>query len=395
MKLHIWSAISPCLALVASAMVQHGSVAQAAGDEGFQTSAEHAILIDMHSNAVLYQKNADELAPPASMSKLMTLAVVFKQLKEGKLKLSDQVTMSVNAWRTGGAPSHTSAMFVPVNSEVSVEELIKGIAVQSGNDAAIAIAEKISGSEQRFAQLMTTEARRLGLRNSTFDNATGLPSPGQLMTARELALLARKLIEEYPDMYPVFSEHRFNYRKHKFINRNPLIFMDLGVDGLKTGYTSESGYGLTFSAVRNGRRLVGVVMGFARKSDRKKEAARLIDWGFKSIHQVRIFDENEIISHARVWGGDQFYVPLSGDGAINMSLPKYPRDQKLSAEVIYNSPLKPPVKAGDQVAIVRITSTSSATVEVPLYATETVNEAGTLRQGLDSLLHLGLNALPF
>ncbi len=391
------------MVLAASAIViasgLFGSVFAGGGDSGaYVSKAPRAILMDAASGAVLYQLNSDELAPPASMSKLMTLAVLFKDIKDGKIALSDDVTMSVNAWRTGGAPSGTAAMMVPVNTKVRVDELIRGIAIQSGNDAAIAIAEHISGSEAAFATRMTTEARRIGLEKSSFGNATGLPNPKQLMSVRELALLARHLISEYPDRYPVFAEREYAYRTHKFFNRNPLLFLDFGVeglkvDGLKTGHTKEAGHGLVASAVQDGRRIIAVLSGLATPEDRKAEGTRLIKWGFSSISQFKLFDSGEIVGQARVWGGQRFYLPLAGKGDVMISLPKLPANQRLSAEIVYKAPLKPPIKQGDQVAVLRVMSSSSASAEVPLYAAEDVDSGGIVRQGLDSLLWMALRRL--
>lgn len=360
----------------------------------FQTKAPRAILIDHGSGAILFQKNADELAPPASLSKLMTLEVLFKTIAAGTLKPTDEIEMSVNAWKTGGAPSGTAAMMVPVNTKVTVDQLIRGIAIQSGNDAAIAIAEAIAGGEDAFARLMTEEARAIGMEKSTFTNATGLSEPGHLMTARELAHLARHIITTYPEQYKVFSEKEFSYRTHKFINRNPLLFLDLGVDGLKTGHTKEAGFGLVFSAVKDGQRFVGVVAGLTDADARKSEAIRLLEWGYTSISRVKLYGEGEIVAHARVWGGSKFHVPLTGNGDVMMSLPKYPANQRLTAELVYKGPLKPPVKKGDQVAVLRVTSTSSSTADIPLYAAEDIAAAGVISQGFDALWTMAVRMLP-
>jgi len=369
------------------------SPGNAQGDQGYTTKAARAILIDAATGAVLFQQRADELAPPASMSKLMTLAVLFKAIKEGKVSTSDEYTMSVNAWRKGGAPSRTSAMMVPVNTTATVGDLIRGIAIQSGNDACIAVAEAMAGSEAAFAKLMTQEARRIGLTKSTFGNATGLPNENQLMTMRELALLADYLIKEYPDQYPVFGQKEFLYRKHKFYNRNPLLFLDIGADGLKTGHTNEAGYGLVGSAVRDGKRLIVVVSGLQTADARKQESAKLLEWGFNAFSKVRIFDDNEVVGRARVWGGSKMYVPLTSKGDVTISLPKYPANQRLSAEIVYRAPLKPPVRKGDQVATLKISSTSSASAEIPLYAQEDVEPAGLAWRGIDTLVIMALRRL--
>lgn len=359
-----------------------------ASEAGFSGKAKYAVLMDAETGAVLYQNAADELSPPASMSKLMTLAVVFRALKEGKLKLEDEFLMSENAWRTGGAPSGTSAMFVPVNAKATLDELLQGIAVQSGNDACISIAEGMAGSESAFAEMMMAEARRIGLKKSTFRNATGLHHPEHLMTVRELAQLARFLISEYPDRYPVFAQREFRYRKHRFFNRNPLLSLDIGADGLKTGYIKEAGYGIVASAIQDGRRLIAVVNGLETADARRDEASKLLQWGFRNFAEVKLFESEEVVGRARVWGGDRFYVPLTGNGTLNVVLPRFPANQKLKAEIIYNGPLKPPIKKGDQVATLRVTSSTSAMNEVPLYAAEDVAAGGIVRRGLDSLVHM-------
>ena len=361
-----------------------------AQDADCTTKSRQAILMDATSGAILFQHRADELAAPASMSKLMTLTVLFKAMKAGHLQPDDEFVMSEHAWRKGGAPSGTSAMMVPVNTKAKLSELIQGVVIQSGNDAAIAIAEGLAGTEEAFSKLMEIEARRIGLQKSTFRNATGLHHPDHLMTARELAILSRHIITEYPDQYKLFGQKEFQYRKHRFINRNPLLFMSLNADGLKTGYIKESGYGIVGSAEQDGRRLIVVVGGLATADDRKEEARKLLEWGFKSFTEFKLFDAGETVGQARVWGGERMYVSLVGQGDLAVILPRFPANQKLRAEIVYQGPLKPPLKRGDQVAKLRVTSSSNAVNEVPLYASEDMGEGGIVRRGLDSLMHLAL-----
>ncbi len=362
---------------------------------GFSTKAKQAILMDAKSGAVLFQHNADELVAPASMSKLMTLAVIFDALKKGKVALTDTYTVSEHAWRTGGAPSRTSAMFAPLNKQVSLEDLIKGIAIQSGNDACIIVAEGMAGGEAAFAKRMTALARKIGLERSTFGNPTGLPHPDQLMSAREIAKLARYIILEYPEYYKYFGMKKFPYqpegrrRPYAFFNRNPLLSVGIGADGLKTGHLEVSGYGLVGSAVQDGRRLIAVVHGLKSKKERKAEGRKLLVWGFQNFTKHKLFDADEVVGTARVLGGDKFYVPLKGDGEIYVVLPKFPKNPKLYAEVRYKGPLKPPVKKGDKVGILRVTSASNAVNEIPLFAAEDVEEASVVRRGLDTLVILG------
>jgi len=388
LRLGSWIKLAMAGAIIASA----GCLAQSAGSAPaaqsvFETKAKHAILMNADANLVLYEKEADELVPPASMSSLMTLAIVFRELKAGHIKLEDQFKVSEHAWRTGGAPAGSSAMFAPLNSMVSVSDLIQGVTVQSGNDAAIILAEGIGGTEEAFAQQMNDYAKEIGLTKSHFVNSTGLPAEGHVMTARELAMLARFLIYTYPEYYHFFGQRDFTFNnKHTFNNRNPLIFApDLGVDGLKTGYIEEAGYGLVASAKRGEQRLILVVNGLNTKQEREGEPRRLIEWGFKSFRPFRLFDEGQKVSDALVWGGTQHYVPLVGDGNINIILPAT-ASGKVSASIVYQGPIKAPIRKGDRVAMLRITSSeSSATNEIPLYAADDVAASNFLMRGLDSL----------
>jgi len=382
---------------VAVALGLHADVSQPAlaqSGDVVVVKAPQAVLMDAGSGAIMYQRGADDLMHPASMSKLMLLAVLFKALKAGEVKPTDEWLVSEFAWRKGGAPSGTSAMMVPVGTKATVDDLLKGITVQSGNDAAIAVAEALGGNEPTFAQQMTAEARRIGLKKSVFKNATGLHHPEHQMTARELAILARHVIREYPDYYKAFGLREFQYRKHRFINRNPLINLVNGVDGLKTGFIKEAGYGIVASAKQDSRRLIVVVNGLPTADERRDDARRLLEWGFKSFSEVKLFDAGEVVGHARVWGGARMYVPLAGNGDVNIWLPRQPTNHKLKASIIYNWPLKPPLKKGEQVATLRVTTATEASSEVPLYVAEDVAAAGTIRRGLDSLLCLATGWLP-
>ena len=385
-------AVGGPLLLVLSLLAAGARLAHAQGDVGVK--AQHAILVDADTGATLFQRNADELIYPASMSKLMVLAMVFKALKAGEIKLSDEWLMSEFAWRKGGAPSGTSAMMVPVGTRATVDDLLKGIIVQSGNDAAIAVAEALGGNEGLFAEQMTQEARRIGLKKSVFKNATGLFHPEHQMTVRELAMLARHLIHEYPEEYKLFALREFAYRKHRFINRNPLLNLVAGVDGLKTGYIKESGYGMVASAKQDDRRLIAVVSGLATAEERREDTRRLLEWGFKGFAEARLFDAGEVVGHARVWGGQRMFVPLTGNGDVMIWLPRVPANQRLRASIVYKWPLKGPLSKGDQVAMLRVTSSSDTMNEVPLYAAEDVAPSGTLRRGLDSLLCMATRWLP-
>lgn len=387
----ILAALATALALLGSASL-HAQGTDRNPNE-YATKAKAAIVMDADTGATLFQVHADDLLPPASMSKLMTLELAFKALKAGQVKLSDPFLMSEHAWRRGGAPSRTSAMMVPLNTRVTLDELLQGIIVQSGNDAAIAVAEGLGKSEDAFAKQMTDEARRIGLKRATFRNATGLYHPEHLMTARELGMLARYIIREYPEYYPRFAQKEFLYRNHRFINRNPVLSTFNGADGLKTGHLAEAGYGLVASAQQDGKRLIAVLIGLPTENDRKEEGQRILEWGFKNIASFKIFEAADIVGYARVWGGDRFYVGLKGSGDVRVVLPRYPASQKLKGEIVYNGPLKPPIRAGDKVALLRVSSSSGASCEVALYAAEDVQPAGVVRKGFDSLAHLAKSAV--
>ena len=320
----------------------------------YETSAKYAILLDSRSGKVFYEKNADELMSPASMSKIMTMLMVFERLKDGRLNMNDEFLISEDAWRRGGASSGGSTMYAVLNSRVKLSDLILGVTVQSANDACIAIAEGIAGSEVAFARRMTARARELGLSKSTFKNATGLPDPEHRMTARELATLARYLIEVFPEFYKFYSQREFTWNNIKQQNRNPLLGKFPGADGIKTGYISEAGYGLVGSAVRNGRRLVVVLNGMRSKTERSKEAKKILDWGFRRFREVNLYEARETVSKARVWGGDKTWVPLITKNPVNMLLAEEERDAA-RAEVIYNGPLQAPVRQGQQIGKIRLT----------------------------------------
>jgi D-alanyl-D-alanine carboxypeptidase (penicillin-binding protein 5/6) len=387
-------ALALVLALGQLAVAVGTALAQAQQLGEVALKSPQAILMDADSGAILYQRNADELAPPASMSKLMVLIMLFMALRSGELKLDADFLMSEHAWRTGGAPSHTAAMFVPVGKTAKVEELIKGIIVQSANDAAIAVAENMGGSEGLFAEAMTKEARRLGLTKSVFKNATGLYHPRHLMTVREIAMLARHIIREYPEYYPWFAQREFLYRTHKFYNRNPLLGQVPGVDGLKTGYIKEGGYGIVVSAKQDDRRLILAINGAETAEERKDDARRLLEWGFKSFSEARLFDAGEPVGYARIWGGERMYMPLIGGDGVSVVLPRFPANPKITARIVYKGPLKPPLKKGEQLAMLQVKTASDATSEVPLYAAQDVGKAGFVWRGLDSLLYLATRWIP-
>jgi D-alanyl-D-alanine carboxypeptidase (penicillin-binding protein 5/6) len=378
-----------------TALAQSAQSAQSQQSGEVVLKSPHAILMDADSGAILFQRNADAEVPPATVNKLMVLVMLFMGLRSGEVKLDADFLMSEHAWRTGGAPSRTASMFVPVGKTAKVDELAKGIIVQLANDAAISIAENMGGSESMFAEAMTQEARKLGLQKSLFKNATGLHHPQHVTTVRETALLARHIMREFPEYYPWFSQKELVYRTFRFLNRNPLIGQMQGVDGLSIGYDKEGGFGMVASAKQDNRRLIASISGAESADERKEDVRRLLEWGFKNFSETKIYDPGETVGHARVWGGQRMYLPLvGGEDGVSVVLPRVPANPKISARIHYKGPLKPPLKKGDQVAILRVTTINDATSEVPLYAAEDVGRAGFVRRGLDSLLYLATGWIP-
>ena len=358
----------------------------------FQTSAAEAILIDADTGTVLFEKNADKLFPPASMSKIMTLELLFKKLKAGEISLNTEFPVSLHAWKTGGAPSRTTSMFIPLNQTATVGDLIQGIIVQNGNDACIAVAEGLSGSEDAFVQAMNDEARALGLEKSTFGNSTGLPNPANQMTARELAKLSLYVISTYPDYYSYFGQKEFKYRTHAFKNLNPLLNAAIPADGLKIGFAEGAGYGITASAIKDGRRLVAVMNGFPNDRERRDETQKFLNWGFVNFKAFQVFEKDETVGEARVWGGEKWSVPLKTKSDAMILLPVNAKDRRIKAQIVYLGPLKPPVKEGDRVGEVRITSEANGiSNSVPLYAAANMEAGGMVSKGIDSVL-LGVNS---
>ncbi len=358
----------------------------------FQTAATEAILIDAGTGAILFEKNADKLFAPASMSKIMTLEILFKKLRAGEISMDTEFPVSLHAWKTGGAPSRTTSMFVPLNQTAKIGDLIQGIAVQNANDGSIAVAEGLAGTDDAFGQMMTDEARALGLEKSTFGNSSGLPNPASLVTARELARLSLYVIKEYPDYYKYFGQKEFKYRTYNFRNINPLLNAAIPVDGLKLGFTENAGYGVAASAEKDGRRLVAVMNGFAVEKDRREETLKLLSWGFVSFKSYKVFDKDEVVGAARVWGGEKWSVPLRTSSEVRILLPVAAKDLRIKAQIVYQGPLKPPVKEGSPAGEVRITSESTGTSNsAPLYTAANLEAGGIVRKGVDSVL-LGVNS---
>ncbi len=357
-------------------------------DNAFDGDAPTAILIEASSGSVLFEKNADELRAPSSMMKLMTAEVVFNAIKKGDVKPTDEYRISENAWRRGGAPSGTSTMFAAINSKVSVDDLLHGAIIPSGNDACIALAEGIAGNERTFAtDFMTKRARELGLTKSTFGNSNGLPDPANKMTVRELSKLARYVIQTYPEFYKLFGEKEFTWNKIRQQNRNPLLNSLTGADGLKTGYTKEGGYGMVGSAVQNDTRLIVVVNGLEDPEDRATEAKKMLEWGFRSFETRTLFAANQQIGYAKVFGGDSRSVKLASPDPIKVMVPKN-GNERLIARIVYNGPVRAPIQPGQQVGIVRVWRGANIAMEAPLYAAEAVGTGSTVRRAIDGASEL-------
>jgi D-alanyl-D-alanine carboxypeptidase (penicillin-binding protein 5/6) len=366
----------------------NNSVQGAKKDElGFDGDAPTAILIEASSGSVLFEKNADELRAPSSMMKLMTAEVVFHAVKQGDIKLTDEYRVSEYAWRKGGAPAGGSTMFAAIHSKISVDDLLHGALIQSGNDACIVLAEGIGGTEDSFAQMMTKRARELGLTRSTFANSNGLPNPGNKMTVRELATLARYVIQTYPDFYKIFGEREFTWNKIRQPNRNPLLTSLDGADGLKTGYTKEGGYGMVGSAVQNGTRLIVVINGLDDPEDRATEAKKMLEWGFKNFETRTLFAADQTVGYAKVFGGESRSVKLTSHEPVKVMVQKNGTD-KLIARVVYNGPVRAPFESGQQVGVVKVWRGANIAVETPVYTAESVSKGSTMRRAFDGVSEL-------
>ena len=338
--------------------------------QALDTPARNAYVIDLATNTVLLNKAADIPMPPASMSKLMTIFMVFDRLKKGSLNLDDTFLVSEKAWRKGG-----SKMFVKVGDRIKVSDLLRGIIIQSGNDACIVVAEGLAGSEDAFAEMMTRRAKEIGLTNSNFANATGWPHPKHYMSARDLAVLSERLVTDFPEHYKIFAEKTFTYSKIKQSNRNPLLYRDIGSDGLKTGHTEEAGYGLAASAVRGERRIVMVVNGLTSIRERSRESLRVMEWAFRTFKPYALFKKDDVITKADIWLGDAPSVSLTIPEDLKLTLSRTARD-KMKVTVKMNNPVAAPVKKGQRLATLIVSAPNFQTREIPLLAAEDVQQLG-------------------
>ncbi|MFC3676732.1 D-alanyl-D-alanine carboxypeptidase family protein [Ferrovibrio xuzhouensis] len=377
MRVLWWSKIVAAAAFVAALVLVAVPVPALAQLGQVETTGSQMILEDYDTGAVIFAKNPDEKMHPSSMSKLMTVYVVFKMLSEGKIHMDDAFPVSEKAWRMQG-----SKMFVHVGDRVKVSDLLRGVIVQSGNDACIVLAEGIAGSEEAFAEILNAEAKRLGLTNSTFRNASGWPDPEHLMTARDLATLARHMIHDFPQYYELFSEKEFTYgidvTTKKPItqgNRNPLLYKDIGVDGLKTGHTEEAGYGLVASMKRGDRRLILVINGLHSMNERSREPQRLLELAFGQFDNVRLFTKGATVDEADVWLGSAPRVPLIVDRNVVMTVPRLGKGD-VKAIVTYDNPIPAPIAKGTPVATLKVVSKDATLEEIPLTAGADVQQLG-------------------
>src|SRR6516165_2807369 len=329
---------------------------------GMETQAQHALVVEVETGAVLLDKLADDHMPPASMSKIMTAYVVFDILKQGRASIEDELPVSERAWRLQG-----SKMFVPIGGRIKIEDLLKGMIIQSGNDACLVLAEGLAGSEAAFLELMNQKAKELGLKDSHFANVDGLPNPDHWMTARDLATLSIRTIKDFPEYYHYYGQIDYEYNNIKQGNRNPLLYKGMGADGLKTGHTEEAGYSLTASVKREDRRVILVLGGLPTMKARAQESERLIDWAFREFNDYRLFAAGVKVDEAEVWLGSEAKVPLTVSQDLRITLPRKARkDMKVTAK--YDRPIAAPITKGQTVGKVIVTAPDVPPTEVPLVA---------------------------
>lgn len=348
---------------------------------GPPTDARFAYMIDADTQAVLLDKRGEERMPPSSMTKLLTVYVAFTKIKKGELKPTDEFAVSERAYRMGG-----SRMFLELRSRVKVDDLLRGIIVSSGNDAAVALAEGISGTEEAFAGLMNEVARQIGMTNTNFRNASGWPEADHLTTARDLVTLALRTINDFPEFYFYYSETEFVYSGIKQDNRNPLLDKRMGVDGLKTGHTEQAGYGITVSAKRDNRRLILVVNGLNSVGERRRESERLLDLGFREYNNYPLFKDGEAVENVPVWFGDQKTLALVAEHGATVTLRRVNRP-KMEVKLRYDSPLEAPIAKGQRLGSLEITAPETDKIIIPLVAATTVERQGLIGRLGSKLSH--------
>ncbi len=358
----------------------------AARAQTIATTAPHAVVMDYDTQSVLYEKAASDPIPPASLAKLMTAELVFRDLKKGSITLDTQFYISENAWKTG---SRGGTMFARVNTNVRVEDLLRGLIVQSGNDAAVALAEGLGGSEQNFAAMMNVRAAELGMSGSHFTDPWGGEDPAQVTTARDMAILAEHVIRTYPDYYHYFGEKEFTWSKVRQLNRNPILFMDVNGDGLKVGNEKDGDYNIVGSAVYEGRRLIVVVLGAKTAKERAEEARRLFNWGFHGFDVRTLFKAHETVGTAKVYGGAIAEVPLVSDAPIRVMTPRG-APERLTGKITYIGPLIAPVAAGQTVARLKVYQGASLVLDLPLKTARADDQGPLAQRARDAAFELGV-----
>ena len=372
------------LAVLALATVPSSTPrAEPAAGNGLQINVPNVILIDAGTRTVLFERGADDAVTPASTAKLMTSEYVLSLLKSGKLKRDQVFTVSQKAWKEGGAPSGGSTMFAKVRSEISVDDLLHGLIVDSANDAAITLAEGIAGSEDAFATRLNERARELGLTHLSFTNAWGNADPGERVTPREMALLADQIIEAYPEDYKIYAQREFLWNKIKQPNRNPLLAMDIGADGLKTGNIDESGYSIVGSAVQNGERLIVALYGAKSAAERLAETRKILEWGFRTFEHRKVFSAGDKVGTAQVYGGAARDVALTTPADITVLVPR-DGSEKLTAKVAYTGPLMAPVEADKELARLQLFRGDKEVLSVPLRTAASVPVGSLSKRALDA-----------
>ncbi|MCS5560385.1 MAG: D-alanyl-D-alanine carboxypeptidase [Marinobacter nauticus] len=344
-----------------------------------QIAGSSWVLMDPLSGRVIMEHNSNERLPPASLTKMMTAYIVERELDEGRISMSDMVPISVKAWRTEG-----SRTFVQEGTSVSVEDLLKGVIIQSGNDASVALAEFVAGSEGAFVDIMNQQAQLLGMKDTHFENATGLPSADHFSTAYDLAVLARHIIQDYPENYPLYAQKHFTYNNIRQPNRNSLLWRDDSVDGLKTGHTEEAGYCLVASAKRGETRLIATVMGTSSSEARAQEVQKMLNYGFRYFETERLFRAGQELMASRVWGGQADEVSVGMPEDIYVTIPRGSREQ-LESVVDLDSVIKAPIKVGDELGRVRVVLDGETLVDEPVLALTEVPEGGLFKRIWDAI----------
>ncbi|TDK38591.1 D-alanyl-D-alanine carboxypeptidase [Rhizobium deserti] len=373
-------AVLPVLSLCGTAWAEEAAPA-------FATKAKQIYMVEAKTGTVLLASNENQAFPPASLAKLMTMELVFSAIKRGEITPETMYSVSENAWRTGGAPSGTTTMFAVLKSQMRVDDLVKGVVIQNANDACIVLAEGISRTEGEFASRLSARAKDLGLSRSVFGNATGLPSAESRSTVRDMVELARHIHREYPEYYPFYAQPDFQWNKILQRNKNPLLGLNIGVDGLGAGFAEGSGFALVASVERQGTRLFLAMAGLASDKERSEEARKALEWGLSAFQTRLLFIQGAPIGQASVYGGSATHVDLVAKEPVDIYLPTN-NPERLSGRIVYRWPLRAPVSQGQDVGVLRISSGERVVREVPLVASATVGKGGLVSQATDALMEL-------